>query len=256
VPPVADFDRDPVLADPACVAALREKLEAADAALAAAAPGKGNVVVHAAGDDDSAAIIPLRWLGYLSSTSVYGDAGGAWVDETTRGLAPTAPKAVARLDAENAWRAFFSLAGRRGAGREGRGTLLRVFRLGGIYGPGRSALEAARRDAARLEASEAAEGRGEKSSFLLGKGRGRRSGGTRRDERALPPGNPAARGVRTLPARLSEVHESVSRGRRRSATLCASIRAEAEAEAGEGEGEGAAGRDDFDEADGSTGRNV
>ena len=133
MPPVADFDRDPVLADPACVAALREKLEAVDAALAAAAPGKGNVVVHAAGDD-SAAIIPLRWLGYLSSTSVYGDAGGAWVDETTRGLAPTAPKAVARLDAENAWRAFF--AGRRGAGREGKGTLLRVFRLGGIYGPG------------------------------------------------------------------------------------------------------------------------
>ena len=49
VPPVADFDRDPVLADPACVAALREKLEAVDAALAAAAPGKGNVVVRRRG---------------------------------------------------------------------------------------------------------------------------------------------------------------------------------------------------------------
>ena len=254
VPPVADFDRDPVLADPACVAALREKLEAVDAALAAAAPGKGNVVVRAAGDDDSAAIIPLRWLGYLSSTSVYGDAGGAWVDETTRGLAPTAPKAVARLDAENAWRAFFSLAGRRGAGREGKGTLLRVFRLGGIYGPGRSALEAARRDAARLEASEAAEGRGEKV-FLpprLGERAAERRDPKRRTSTA--PGEPGGGAGFEPSPRASRRFTSRCHVGDVVATLCASIRAEAEAEAGEGEGEGAAGRDDFVEADGSTGR--
>ena len=249
VPPVADFDRDPVLADPACVAALREKLEAVDAALAAAAPGKGNVVVHAAGDD-SAAIIPLRWLGYLSSTSVYGDAGGAWVDETTRGLAPTAPKAVARLDAENAWRAFF--AGRRGAGREGKGTLLRVFRLGGIYGPGRSALEAARRDAARLEASEAAEGRGE---VLLPPREGERAAERRDPKRrtSTAPGEPGGGAGFEPSPRASRRFTSRCHVGDVVATLCASIRAEAEA-AGEGKGEGAAGRDDFVEADGSTWR--
>ena len=63
-----------------------------------------------------------RWLGYLSSTGVYGDAGGAWVDET----APTGRgRRSARAAADAAWLA-------RGA---------RVFRLPGIYGPGRSALD-------------------------------------------------------------------------------------------------------------------
>jgi len=69
------------------------------------------------------------WLGYLSSTGVYGDTGGAWVDET----APTGTGrrgARARCDAE--WLA-------RGA---------RVFRLPGIYGPGRSAIERVRSGAA------------------------------------------------------------------------------------------------------------
>jgi len=62
------------------------------------------------------------WLGYLSSTGVYGDAGGAWVDET----APTGTgRRSARSDADAAWL-------QRGA---------RVFRLPGIYGPGRSALD-------------------------------------------------------------------------------------------------------------------
>lgn len=62
------------------------------------------------------------WLGYLSSTGVYGDAGGGWVDET----APTGMgRRSARSDADAAWLAL-------GA---------RVFRLPGIYGPGRSALD-------------------------------------------------------------------------------------------------------------------
>jgi nucleoside-diphosphate-sugar epimerase len=62
------------------------------------------------------------WLGYLSSTGVYGDTGGAWVDET----APTGTgRRSARAEADAAWLA-------RGA---------RVFRLPGIYGPGRSPLE-------------------------------------------------------------------------------------------------------------------
>lgn len=65
------------------------------------------------------------WLGYLSSTGVYGDAGGAWVDET----APTGGgRRGARAAADAAWLA-------RGA---------RVFRLPGIYGPGRSPLDRVR----------------------------------------------------------------------------------------------------------------
>lgn len=63
-----------------------------------------------------------KWLGYLSSTGVYGDTRGAWVDES----APTGTgRRQARAEADAAWLA-------RGA---------RVFRLPGIYGPGRSALE-------------------------------------------------------------------------------------------------------------------
>ena len=66
-----------------------------------------------------------KWLGYLSSTGVYGDCGGAWVDES----APTgAGRRGARAAADAAWLA-------RGA---------RVFRLPGIYGPGRSALDRVR----------------------------------------------------------------------------------------------------------------
>lgn len=72
------------------------------------------------------------WLGYLSSTGVYGDTGGAWVDES----APTGTgRRTARAEADAAWRAL-------GA---------RVFRLPGIYGPGRSPLaRAARGEAARI----------------------------------------------------------------------------------------------------------
>lgn len=63
-----------------------------------------------------------KWLGYLSSTGVYGDRGGAWVDEATplRGA-----RRQARLAADLAWLA-----------REAR-----VFRLAGIYGPGRSPID-------------------------------------------------------------------------------------------------------------------
>lgn len=65
-----------------------------------------------------------RWLGYLSSTGVYGDTKGAWVDES----APVGDgRRTTRAEADLAWQAF----------RDD----VRVFRLPGIYGPGRSALE-------------------------------------------------------------------------------------------------------------------
>ncbi len=66
-----------------------------------------------------------KWLGYLSSTGVYGDTGGAWVDETA--LTGTGRR-TARAEADAGWLA-------RGA---------RVLRLPGIYGPGRSALDRVR----------------------------------------------------------------------------------------------------------------
>jgi nucleoside-diphosphate-sugar epimerase len=78
----------------------------------------------------------LAWIGYLSTTGVYGDRQGGWVDEKTE-PAPTTPRAVRRLDAETAWRAA-------AAGRP-----LDIFRLAGIYGPGRSALNEARSGRAR-----------------------------------------------------------------------------------------------------------
>ena len=66
-------------------------------------------------------VLAGKWLGYLSSTGVYGDAGGAWVDES----APIRGRRDSRNVADQDWLAL-------GA---------RVFRLPGIYGPGRSALD-------------------------------------------------------------------------------------------------------------------
>lgn len=81
---------------------------------------------------------PLAWAGYLSTTGVYGDAGGAWVDETT----PTAPvnaRSARRVAAERAWTRY----------AEASGTPLDILRLAGIYGPGRSALDQLRAGTAR-----------------------------------------------------------------------------------------------------------
>ncbi|MGG5885825.1 SDR family NAD(P)-dependent oxidoreductase [Falsiroseomonas sp. HC035] len=83
-----------------------------------------------------AAATGLRWIGYLSTTGVYGDRGGAEVDEATP-PAPGQPRSQRRLAAENAWR--LAAAGRA----------LDLFRIGGIYGPGRSALEDVRAGTAR-----------------------------------------------------------------------------------------------------------
>jgi nucleoside-diphosphate-sugar epimerase len=73
---------------------------------------------------------PVKWFGYLSTTGVYGDRGGGWVDETDEPT-PGQARSKSRLDAEREWRA---------AGREA-GMPVAVFRLPAIYGPGRSALD-------------------------------------------------------------------------------------------------------------------
>lgn len=78
----------------------------------------------------------LRWAGYLSTTGVYGDRDGDWVDEDTP-VAPTVPRAQRRVAAENAWVA--ALPGRP----------VNLFRVAGIYGPGRSAFDDLRSGQAR-----------------------------------------------------------------------------------------------------------
>lgn len=79
-----------------------------------------------------------RWLGYLSTTGVYGDHGGGWVDETTP-LRSTQPRSLERMAAERGWR---DLAARSGAA-------LHILRLPGIYGPGRSVLDQVKAGTAR-----------------------------------------------------------------------------------------------------------
>lgn len=78
----------------------------------------------------------LRWIGYVSSTGVYGDRDGGWVDESTI-PAPTSDRSRRRLAAENEWR------------QVSRGWAVDVFRVAGIYGPGRSPFSALRTGTAR-----------------------------------------------------------------------------------------------------------
>ncbi len=85
-----------------------------------------------------AAMDGLAWAGYLSSTGVYGDTGGAAVDESAA-VNPTSERGRRRAEAEGGW-----LELRRAAG-----VPVHVFRLSGIYGPGRSALDAVRAGQAR-----------------------------------------------------------------------------------------------------------
>jgi nucleoside-diphosphate-sugar epimerase len=69
----------------------------------------------------------FEWIAYLSTTGVYGDHGGAWVDESAP-LTPNTERGHRRQSAEAAWTAVPGLP-------------LHIFRLAGIYGPGRNALE-------------------------------------------------------------------------------------------------------------------
>jgi nucleoside-diphosphate-sugar epimerase len=99
-------------------AAVRVALAGATHVLSSVPPGEGDTVL----DRYGALFTPEHRLAYLSSTGVYGDTGGAWVDE---GAPIGGGRRAARTEADAAWL-------ERGA---------RTFRLPGIYGPGRSALE-------------------------------------------------------------------------------------------------------------------
>ena len=72
----------------------------------------------------------LKWIGYLSTIGVYGDHNGGWVDETTPPT-PGSERSRRRVEAENAWLEFGITSNRK----------IQIFRLAGIYGPGRSAID-------------------------------------------------------------------------------------------------------------------
>ncbi len=111
---------------------LTQALTQATHILASAAP-------DAAGDPFLAAVpaiahAPATWVGYLSTTGVYGDHQGAWVDEDTP-LTPSSIRGTQRVLAEGQWLAT--------------GLPVHVFRLAGIYGPGRGPFEKVRDGTAR-----------------------------------------------------------------------------------------------------------
>ncbi len=113
------FDGDVPMAD------FDGALAGATHLLISAPPGKaGDPVLrhHAA---DLAALTSVAWLGYLSTTGVYGDRQGAWVDEASD-LRPSGERGQRRVDAENGWLAL--------------GLPVHLFRLAGIYGPHSNAL--------------------------------------------------------------------------------------------------------------------
>jgi nucleoside-diphosphate-sugar epimerase len=80
----------------------------------------------------------IRWLAYLSTTGVYGDHGGGWVTEETP-LTPNTERGKKRLEAETGWLALH---------RQFR-LPVHLFRLAGIYGPGRNQLESVLNGTAR-----------------------------------------------------------------------------------------------------------
>lgn len=138
---VSGTTRDPAMAGRMAAAGITPILLPADpAAMAAALARASHILVSAAPDESGDPFLrdfgpQIRaarpdWLGYLSTTSVYGDRGGDWVDEDAE-LLPETDRGRERVEAERDWLAT--------------GLPVHIFRLAGIYGPGRGPLEKARR---------------------------------------------------------------------------------------------------------------
>jgi nucleoside-diphosphate-sugar epimerase len=120
----------------AAIPRIHDALAGATHLLHSVPPGEDGDPVLRLHGPDIAQCAGLQWAGYLSTTGVYGDTGGAWVDETAP-VAPTGERGQRRADAERAWLDLFA----------DRNAAAHVFRLAGIYGPGRSALDSARQAA-------------------------------------------------------------------------------------------------------------
>ena len=124
--------------DPADPLALGPAVMQADAVLIAAPPREDGCPGLAALSPHLGPAAAAPWVGYLSTTGVYGDQGGGWVREETSS-APASAEGRRRVEAEAAWHGLASAAG----------TALFVLRLPGIYGPGRSPLDRVRAGHAR-----------------------------------------------------------------------------------------------------------
>ena len=109
-------------------------LDAATHLLTSVSPTAGGDPVIADAGDALRTATHLQWIGYLSTTGVYGDRGGDWVDETDP-LTPSTDRGRARVEAEAAWASL--------------GLPLHIFRLAGIYGPGRGPFSKVRSGKAR-----------------------------------------------------------------------------------------------------------
>lgn len=115
--------------------AVTEALADASHVLVSAGPQDGDPSLALVGDAIAARAPELTWAGYLSTTGVYGDHQGGWVDETTP-LTPSTKRGKARAEAEAQWQAIPDLP-------------LHIFRLAGIYGPGRGPFSKLRNGTAR-----------------------------------------------------------------------------------------------------------
>jgi nucleoside-diphosphate-sugar epimerase len=119
---------------------LRNAIAEANVALISVPPGENGDPVLAACGNALAGNRNLRSIVYLSTVGVYGDHGGAWVDEQAPPKPGTA-RSRERLAAEQAWQDFDAR----------RGVAIAVLRLAGIYGPGQNALvQLARGEARRV----------------------------------------------------------------------------------------------------------
>lgn len=115
---------------------LSKAFDTATHLLISAGPGQdGDPVLNACRNEITALAPRLDWAGYLSTTGVYGDHQGGWVDESTP-LTPSTRRGQLRVEAEAAWQAI-------------EGLPLHIFRLAGIYGPGRGPFAKVRQGTAR-----------------------------------------------------------------------------------------------------------
>lgn len=130
---IADTSVEPVVWPGADLGALIAQFP--NVLVSAGPDSAGDPVLNAVEDAVTRAAPDLRWVGYLSTTGVYGDHDGNWVDEDTP-LTPSTKRGRARVTAEARWQAIPDLP-------------LHIFRLAGIYGPGRGPFAKVRAGTAR-----------------------------------------------------------------------------------------------------------
>ena len=108
---------------------LREALFETTHLVISIAPGDIDPVLKAIGADLGTVCPKLEWIGYLSTVGVYGDHDGAWVTENTEPR-PVSKRSIERIRAERQWQ-------EAGLGLD---VPIAIFRLSGIYGPGRNGI--------------------------------------------------------------------------------------------------------------------